>query len=462
LNGRERNKKRADKRWPAVAWRTTCTTGIPRPGRTHPTIGARALTTYTPTPDGHGRATTASRASWQRSATELPDVRWDAIVVGGGPAGATAALHLADAGQHVLLLERAAYPRPKACGDLLIPDTIAALRRAGLYGAVAAEALPVDDALISSPSRIEWSIPGEYMLLRRERFDMLLAEGAARRGALVARGRVERVRAEPDSDVGVHVAGLTRPLRARYAVLATGADVSLLDDLGMLERSAPTAVAVRAYVRSPVRHDRLFISFDRRIVPGYAWSFPLPDGEYNVGVGVLYDPARPARHDLRALFDTFCNEVPSVRALMGSGERRGRLRGARLRCGLDGARARGPGNVLAVGEQISTTYPFTGEGIGKAMETGEMAAAAIARALRDSDPAAVDAYAARVETRLRPRYRGYEAAQRWLSRPWLNDLVSWRIRRGRFLREAAQGIVAETVDPTRIFSWQGVVRSVVG
>src|SRR5690606_19695274 len=163
LNGRERNKKRADKRWPAVAWRTTCTTGIPRPGRTHPTIGARALTTYTPTPDGHGRATTASRASWQRSATELPDVRWDAIVVGWGPAGATAALHLADARQHVLLLERAAYPRPKACGDLLIPDTIAALRRAGLYGAVAAEALPVDDALISSPSRIEWSIPGEYM-----------------------------------------------------------------------------------------------------------------------------------------------------------------------------------------------------------------------------------------------------------------------------------------------------------
>ena len=396
---------------------------------------------------------------WQRPAVEVPREGWTAIVVGGGPAGSTAALHLAGAGCRVLMLERAKYPRVKACGDLLIPDTLAALRRGGLYDLVEAEARPVDRALVSSPSRIEWSIPGEFLLLGRERFDELLAEAASRRGAVVARGRVRRL-CNSDDGVTAHVAGIEDPFRARFAVLATGSDVSLLDELGMLQEPAPTAVAVRAYVRSPVRLDDLFISFDREIVPGYAWAFPLPGMEYNVGVGVLHDPDEPALYDLRLLFDTFCREVPAVRRLMSESERVGPLRGARLRCGLGGARADG-GNIVAVGEQISTTYPFTGEGIGKAMETGEMAAAAIAAAAHGRT-GALAAYSADVETSLRPRYEGYAAAQRWLSRPWLNDLVSWRIRKGRFLQSAAAGMVAETVDPARIFSWRGLLRSLVG
>lgn len=396
---------------------------------------------------------------WQRPAAEVPRDGWTAIVVGGGPAGSTTALHLADAGCRVLMLERAAYPRDKACGDLLIPDTLAALRRAGLYDRVAAEARSVDRALVSSPSRIEWSIPGEFLLLRRERFDELLAEAASERGAVVARGRVQRVRSSEDG-VDVHVAEIEEPFRARFVVLATGSDVSLLDELGMLQQPAPTAVAVRAYVRSPVRLNELFISFDRAIVPGYAWVFPLPGLECNVGVGVLHDPDEPARYDLRSLFDTFCREVPAVQRLIDEAERVGPLRGARLRCGLRGARANG-GNIVAVGEQISTTYPFTGEGIGKAMETGEMAAAAIAAAAQGR-PDALAAYSTDVEASLRPRYEGYAAAQRWLSRPWLNDLVSWRIRKGRFLQSAAAGMVAETVDPARIFSWRGLLRSLVG
>jgi len=231
---------------------------------------------------------------WQADAAALADDVWDAVVVGGGPSGSMAALHLAAAGRLVLLLERHVYPRDKACGDLLIPDSLGALRRAGLYDEVAAIAQPLSEAVISSPSRIAWSIPGEYLCLQRERLDALLAQAAAARGAVVAHGRADAVRPLDDGTVEVEVRGRASPLRARAAVLAAGADVSLIDALGMVERAAPTAVAVRAYVRSPVSVDSMLISFDKEIVPGYAWIFPLPDHVYNVGVGTLHDPAEPA------------------------------------------------------------------------------------------------------------------------------------------------------------------------
>lgn len=413
------------------------------------------------------RSRARPRPGWQVAAADVPADGWDVAVVGGGPAGATAALHVAARGRRVLLLERAIYPRPKACGDLLIPDALAALRRAGLYERVAAEAFRPGEALVSSPSRIEWTIPGDYLVLPRERFDALLAEEAARRGAVVAHGQVQAVEVEDGSGAAIlRVRGRTEPVRATHAILAAGADVSLLEPLGMLERAAPTAVALRAYVRprdgrgDPLRS--LLISFDREIVPGYAWAFPVPGGAYNVGVGVLHDAERPARHDLRALFDTFCRELPRLRGVVDDADGAPELRGARLRCGLDGAHPRGPGNVLAVGEQIGTTYPFTGEGIGKAMETGERAAAAVVRALERDDPGELDRYAEEVEEHLRPRYAGYLAAQRWLSRPWLNDLVARRARRNRFLRDAARDMVAETADPRVVFSWRGLLRSLVG
>jgi geranylgeranyl reductase family protein len=388
--------------------------------------------------------------------------RWDAVVVGGGPAGATAATHLARRGHRVVLLERHAYPRDKACGDLLIPDSQRALERLGLLEAVIARARMVDEAVIESPSRIRWSIPGRYLVLPRSAFDALLAGEAASRGAAVAQGRALRVETQPDGSVDVVVAGAPRPLRARTAILAAGADVSLGTPLGMVEQRAPTAFAARAYVTSPsFRLDTLLISFDRAIVPGYAWIFPLPDGVYNVGVGVVHDPMTKAP-DLHGLFDEFCAAVPEARSLVSDAASVGPLRGARLRCGLEGSSARGPGNVIAVGEQIATTFPFTGEGIGKAMESGEMAAEHVALAVSTGDPSHLDEYARRIETELRPRFRGYALAQKWLARPWLNDLVARRIRRAGYLRDAVRGVVAETVDPADVFSWRGMVRSLAG
>ena len=95
---------------------------------------------------------------------------------------------------------------------------------------------------------------------------------------------------------------------------------------------------------------------------------------------------------------------------MAGGSCMGELKGAPLRCSLDGARFSRPG-LLATGEAVGSTYAFTGEGIGKALETGMLAAEALCTA-RDAAPADAAARArlrsqpARAQAALRPLREG--------------------------------------------------------
>ena len=65
----------------------------------------------------------------------------------------------------------------------------------------------------------------------------------------------------------------------------------------------------------------------------------------------------------------------------------------------------------------------------------------------------------RLEEELRFRYLGYEAAERWLSMPWLVDLVARRARTSKFLQEAIAEIINETADPRTVFSLGGMIKS---
>lgn len=397
----------------------------------------------------------------QLASGDVPQHVWDAAVVGAGPAGSMAALRLRDRGRSVLLLDRRDFPRDKACGDGLIPDSLRVLRRVGLDGAVRAAGKASTRSLVFSPSRIEVEVPGDFVALRRRDFDAILAAEAARRGAVFAHGRVTAI--EPGGDgrddaATLEVAGNGSPVRARTVVLATGADVSLLDGQDMVRRSSPSAFAVRCYVRSELEIDELILSFDREILPGYGWIFPLPERTYNVGCGVFEGSRRSSRIDLRATLDRFLSTFPLGRDLLRSGEIVSPVKGARLRCGLNGTHLV-RSNLLAVGETVGTTFPFTGEGIGKAMETGELAADVIDEALSCADMRRLLDYPRRVEAGLRAKYRGYQVAERWLARAWVSDLVARRIRRSDYLRGAVAGIVAETVDPKAVFSPRGLVRS---
>jgi geranylgeranyl reductase family protein len=388
------------------------------------------------------------------NAPALPD-RCDVLVVGAGPAGSACAQALARAGLDVQVVDRQAFPRDKVCGDGLIPDAHAALRRLGVHDEVMARARPVQHVSCIGPRGGRVDVPGTLAVLPRRELDHILLRAATRAGAaLLPPARFEAPIEDRGRVVGarLQVDGGPHELAARWVVLATGAAAGPLEAAGLCQRRGASGVALRGYIHHDGLRDRirtLQIVWHKRLAGGYGWIFPAPDGLFNIGAGLTGDYGAK---NLRAVFDAFCAVHPDARDLIAGGAWRVEPKGAPLRCSLDGARWSRPG-LLATGEAIGSTYAFTGEGIGKAMETGLLAAEAIT-GHRD-DHAARAAYDTALHA-LKPRFALYARAEHVNRHPWLTDLVIWRARRSPRILRRMSGVLDETQNPGRLLSWRGI------
>jgi flavin-dependent dehydrogenase len=142
----------------------------------------------------------------------------------------------------------------------------------------------------------------------------------------------------------------------------------------------------------------------------------------------------------------------------------GRLEGAPLRCALEGSSPVADG-LLVAGEAIGTTYSLTGEGIGKAMESGRFAADTARAALEVGrfDAATLQAYVSAMERASFPeRFEQYRAAQRWVRHPFVVDLITRRARTSTRVRQMIEGMLREEVPPSELFSAWGMLRALVG
>jgi len=322
----------------------------------------------------------------------------DVVVVGAGPAGSTTAHYLAAAGLDVALLEKAAFPREKVCGDGLTPRAVKELVAMGV------DTRPGDGWIRNRGLRIlgggmrlelEWpdlaSFPPYGLVRPRQDFDQVLAQHAVKTGARLHErttvtgpiwdertGRVCGVAAR-DEDGPLTVS-------APLVVAADGNSTRLALAVGLRKRDdRPMGVAVRRYYRSP-RHDDdwleswLELRDGDKLLPGYGWVFGVGDGTSNVGLGILNTSKSFGSVDYRALLRSWLDGTPEEWGLREDNAT-GPIRGAALPMGFN----RTPhytNGMLLVGDAGGMVNPFNGEGIAYAMESGALAADVIAQALR--------------------------------------------------------------------------------
>ena len=398
----------------------------------------------------------------QQATRSVSDQIWDVAIVGAGPSGSIAAVHLAANHHRVLLLDRKKFPREKICGDALLPDALRCLDTIGIGEKVRASGHEISTSALFSPSRNEVEIPGDYLTIKRSLLDMIVARKAVDSGAVFAFGDVKQLSVEPDGLVSLKIRGLDKCIRARIGIVATGANIKLLRQQNWPAKKKFSGVGLRCYVRSALAVDRLviaFISYDKSIVPGYGWIFPMGDHEYNVGCGISLGRVRKHKINLKRKFKNFIDEFPLARELMRQCDKTTALRGGALRYDFEGVYPFVNGPIVAVGETIGTTLAFMGEGVGKAMESGQRAAEAASAALDSGDLSKLIQYGQQMEYEFKTRYQGYRMAEKWLARPWLNDFILKRNKKNRYAKEILAAVIAETRDPQDIFSLKGIFKT---
>jgi menaquinone-9 beta-reductase len=395
----------------------------------------------------------------------------DVLVIGAGPAGSAAAITLARAGLAVVLADSHAFPRDKVCGDGLIPDAHNALRRLGVLEEVMSQAQAAGFVGCTGPRGGRVEVPGVLAVLPRKQLDLILCRAAVAAGARMH--APARFVATIDIDGAVVGARFsqgehTREVRAKWVLLATGAVPQGLMAAGMSTRQTPSGVALRGYVKNDAMVGRitaLEIVWHRALSPGYGWIFPCAGGVFNIGAGVAdshnaTQAGRSAKREinLRHVMDDFQRVYAPARELMQGGELLAPMKGAPLRCSLAGARYTRPG-LLVIGEAAGSTYSFTGEGIGKALETGIHAAEALlaGRAAVHDDAAVRADYEARLLA-LKPRFDLYQRANLVNRHPWLTDLLIWRANKSPRIVRRMSGVLNETSNPGNLVSVKGFTR----
>lgn len=310
----------------------------------------------------------------------------DLLIIGAGPGGATTAAVAAAKGLRVLLLDKASFPRDKVCGDAISGKSIDVLKKLDLLERVqSGEAIESWGILFSSPGGDDVEIPfgttgkngaAPGFVCAREVFDHLVVQRAVEMGADVQENAaVDRLLWEGDAVVGV---GLRdgEEIRAPIVVGADGAYSVVARELGMQQLDENHYYAgVRAYYEGlgDFRgHNFIELHFVDEAIPGYFWIFPMANGRANVGMGTLSSRIKKEGIQLKNLLEETIRG-PRFRDRFAAAKRIGKVRGWGMPLGSSPRKMAGSGWML-VGDAASLIDPFTGEGIGNAMVSGDLAA----------------------------------------------------------------------------------------
>ena len=313
-----------------------------------------------------------------------PALQCDVAIVGAGPAGIAAALTLRKSGYDVVVVDKATFPRDKCCGDGLTTGALRVLEELEFDPNTVPSWTVCEDVRLRSPGGREMHMPlphgaGQFAAITpRIELDNALVEQAKHAGASVLEGHAFIAIDNSSRDFATIEVENIGTIRAKFVIAADGMWSPVRKALGLSQSGyLGEWHAFRQYATNVTgtSKDRLHVWFDKDLLPGYAWSFPLKGGRANVGFGIL----RGGKYSVQEMKDLWPNllQRPHIREALGAtAVMEDRHTAWPIPARVTTATL-SSGRVLFIGDAACVTDTLTGEGIGQALLSGQLAGQAI-------------------------------------------------------------------------------------
>jgi len=402
------------------------------------------------------------------------------VIVGGGPAGSSAAYFMARAGLEVLVLDRARFPRDKPCSEYMSPQASRILAEMGALDAVESSgAAQLTGMRVHAPNGA--TIHGEFvaghgyrgfrdrgLAVRRTILDAILLQRARAAGARVEEGvRVTDVVKDASGRViGVQTsaaAGAPGTVSAEMVIGADGLRSVVGRRLGLIRASCwPRRIALVTHYRN-VHGSRQFgeMHVDRS---GYLGIADVGNGLTNVALVVPVSRAAEIATDRTEFLESWIAERPRIAELFSTAER------------VDPVRATGPFASAArrawtrgaalVGDAAEFFDPFTGEGIYTALRGGELLANHVAQSFESSrkgagGDAAIRAYDAARRAEFGGKWKVERLVGAAVAFPALINRAANVLSRRRDMADLLVGVVGDFVPAREVLSAGYLLRLVL-
>ncbi len=376
-------------------------------------------------------------------------------IVGAGPGGATTALFLAKMGIESVLIDKAKFPRDKICGDALsgkvvetlnkiVPDFIqhfsAEKFQLPCYG-VEFVAPNLQSIKLPFKKDFETNKTAPGFIARRIDFDNYLINEVKKQPLIQFFEATEISLFEKQNDGWlIKNADETFVCKTKLLITANGAHSQFSKKIGGIEvEHQHYCAGLRAYYKnvgglSP--HNFIELHFLKEFLPGYFWIFPLPNGMANVGVGMRSDYVSKKKVNLKKEMLHIISTNSILKERFKNATLVDDIKGYGLPLGSKKRKLSGDGFML-IGDAASLIDPFTGEGVGNAMWSGELAALQAKICLEKNDFSAKellhydDAVNKKLGGELQLSYR----MQQLVNFPWLFNFIVKKANNNEMLRQ---------------------------